>query len=184
MGVRNFLDFKPKINDSAFIDPTALVIGDVEIGENSSVWPMAVIRGDVHSIRIGNNTSIQDASILHVTHKGPHNPNGFPLTIGNSVTVGHKVTLHGCCIDDHCLIGMGSIVMDGAHIKEKVILGAGSLVPPSKILDSGYLWVGSPVKKVRKLTDKELEFLGYAANNYVKLKNQHLLSIQCEESDV
>ncbi len=173
MTIRTFLDFKPQLAEGVYVDETALVIGDVEIGEDSSVWPMAVIRGDVHSIRIGQCTSIQDASVLHVTHKGPHNPDGYPLTIGNYVTVGHKVTLHGCQIDDNCLIGMDSIVMDGAHIEEGVILGAGSLVPPGKVLESGYLWVGSPVKKIRKLTEKETEFLPYAAKNYKKLKDQY-----------
>jgi len=184
MNIRSFLDFKPIIDDNVFIDPTALVIGNVKIGEHSSVWPMAVIRGDVHSIRIGKNSSIQDGSVLHVTHKGPHNPEGFALTIGDNVTIGHKVILHGCTIGDHCLIGMGAIVMDGAQIMKNVILGAGSLVPPEKILESGYLWVGSPVKKVRKLTEQELSFLAYAANNYKKLKDQHILSMQCDDSEI
>ncbi|RLA04904.1 MAG: gamma carbonic anhydrase family protein, partial [Gammaproteobacteria bacterium] len=118
-------------------------------------------------------TSVQDGSVLHVTHRGPHNPDGYSLTIGNYVTVGHKVILHGCQVDDYCLLGMGSIVMDGAHIQQKVIVGAGSLVPPNKILDSGYLWVGSPVKKVRLLTEKELAFLPYSAESYKKLKDSH-----------
>ena len=173
MTIRSFQDFTPSIAESAYIDPSAEVIGDVEIGEHSSVWPMSVIRGDVQSIRIGKATSIQDGSILHVTHRGPHNPDGFSLTIGNSITVGHKVTLHGCQIDDYCLIGMGSIIMDGAHVQTEVIIGAGSLVPPGKVLDSGFLWVGSPVKKVRPLTEKEISFLGYSAESYKKLKQKY-----------
>lgn len=112
--------------------------------------------------------------MLHVTHRGPHNPEGFSLQIGDYVTVGHKVTLHGCTIDDYCLIGMGSIVMDGAHLHKQVILGAGSLVPPGKVLESGYLWVGSPVKKIRPLTEKELAFLGYSAEGYKNLKQKYL----------
>ncbi len=174
MTIRHFQEFTPLLAEGVYIDETALVIGDVEIGKNSSVWPMAVIRGDVHSIRIGDCTSVQEGSVLHVTHRGPHNPVGYALHIGNNITIGHKVTLHGCRIDDCCLLGMGSIVMDGAHIEELVILGAGSLVPPGKILESGYLWVGAPVKKVRPLTEQEKEFLPYAADEYVKLKQQYL----------
>ena len=174
MTIRDFQKHSPILNDGVYIDDTALVIGDVEIGEQSSIWPMAVIRGDVHSIRIGKFTSIQDGCVLHVTHRGPHNPDGFSLSIGNYVTVGHKVTLHGCQIDDYCLIGMGSIVMDGAHIQERVILGAGSLVAPGKILDSGYLWLGSPVKQIRPLTRQESEFFDYSAETYQKLKDIYL----------
>jgi len=177
MTIRTYQGITPKLGEGVFIDPSAVVIGDVEIGEHSSVWPMTVIRGDVQSIRIGQCTSIQDGSILHVTHRGPHNPDGFALHIGDFVTIGHKVTLHGCSIDDYCLIGMGSIVMDGAHIEKQVILGAGSLVPPGKILESGYLWVGSPVKRIRALTEKELKFLGYSAQGYKNLKEKHLDSL-------
>ncbi|PCJ45517.1 MAG: gamma carbonic anhydrase family protein [Gammaproteobacteria bacterium] len=174
MTIRSYEAITPSLAEGVYVDPTALVIGDVEIGEHSSVWPMTVIRGDVQSIRIGKVTSIQDASVLHVTHRGPHNPEGFSLQIGDYVTVGHKVTLHGCTIDDYCLIGMGSIVMDGAHLHKQVILGAGSLVPPGKVLESGYLWVGSPVKKIRPLTEKELAFLGYSAEGYKNLKQKYL----------
>ena len=173
MTIRKFQEYTPILAKGVYVDDTAVVIGDVEIGENSSVWPMVVIRGDVHSIRIGKSTSIQDASVLHVTHRGPFTADGHALTIGNYVTVGHNVTLHGCQIDDYCLLGMASVVMDGAHIQEGVILGAGSLVPPGKILESGYLWVGSPVKRIRTLTEKEKEFLAYAADGYVKLKEQY-----------
>jgi carbonic anhydrase/acetyltransferase-like protein (isoleucine patch superfamily) len=177
MTIRTYQDITPNLGKEVFIDPSAVVIGDVEIGEHSSVWPMTVIRGDVQSIRIGQCTSIQDGSILHVTHRGPHNPEGFALHIGDYVTIGHKVTLHGCTIDDYCLIGMGSIVMDGAHIQKQVIVGAGSLVPPGKILDSGYLWVGTPVKKVRPLTEKEMSFFGYSAEGYKNLKQKHMQSV-------
>ena len=174
MTIKSFQEFTPLLAEGVFVDQTALIIGDVEVGAHSSIWPMTVIRGDVQSIRIGESTSIQDACVLHVTHRGPHSPEGFSLAVGNYVTVGHRVTLHGCKIDDYCLIGMGSIVMDGAHIHQQVIIGAGSLVPPGKVLDSGYLWVGTPVKKIRPLSEKEQGFLAYSANGYKKLKQQYL----------
>ena len=175
MKLRNFLNYSPQLGDKVFIDPTATVIGKVTIGDDSSIWPMAVIRGDVHEITVGERTSVQDGSILHVTHAGKFNPAGFPLIIGNDVTIGHRVTLHGCEIQDHCLIGMSSTVMDGAIIESQVILGAGSLVTPGKILDSNYLWMGSPVKKIRPLTVEEIQFIKYSAEYYVGLKNKYLV---------
>nr|WP_256737515.1 gamma carbonic anhydrase family protein [Pseudomonas sp. dw_358] len=159
--------------ERAFVDRSAVVIGDVEIGADSSVWPMAVIRGDMHRIRIGARTSVQDASVLHITHAGPFHPEGFPLLIGDDVTIGHKVMLHGCTLGSRILVGMGSTVMDGAVVEDEVIIGAGSLVPPGKRLSSGFLYVGSPVKQARPLTDKERNFFTYTAGNYVKLKDQH-----------
>ena len=172
--IRNYLDFTPKLGNNVFVDPTALVIGDVDIGDDSSIWPLVVIRGDMHKIKIGARTSIQDGSILHITHAGPYNTNGFPLTIGSDVTVGHKALLHGCTVKDKVLVGMGAIVMDGAIIEEEVILAAGSIVPPGKVLESGYLYRGSPAKQTRPLSDKEKSFFSYTANNYVKLKNEHI----------
>lgn len=174
MTIRKFKDCMPKIGHKTFIDPSSLVLGDVVIGDDSSIWPMAVLRGDVNSIRIGNRTSIQDGTVCHVTHDGPFDPGGFDLVVGDNVTVGHKAILHGCHIEDNCLIGMGAVVMDGAIIREHVIIGANSLVPPGRELEGGYLWVGSPARKIRKLTEEELGFFEYSANNYVKIKNQHL----------
>lgn len=174
MAIRSFKNFTPKIGDKVFIDPTALVIGNVEIGQDSSIWPMVVLRGDVNAIRIGKRTSIQDGTVCHVTHDGPFDPGGYRLTVGDNVTVGHKAILHGCRIEKNCLIGMGAVVMDGAIIKEHVIIGANSLVPPGRELEGGYLWVGSPARKIRKLTEEELEFFEYSANNYVHIKNEHL----------
>lgn len=174
MTIRTFDNKQPKIPSSTFVDETALVLGDVQIGEDCSIWPLTVIRGDVNSIQIGNNTNIQDNSVLHVTHDGPYNPGGFDLKIGNNVTVGHRVILHGCHIGDSCLIGMGATIMDGVVIESQTLIGAGSLVTPNKQLESGYLWMGSPVRKIRKLTDEEIESIDYSAKNYVKLKNQHL----------
>ncbi|MNO66982.1 UDP-3-O-(3-hydroxymyristoyl)glucosamine N-acyltransferase [compost metagenome] len=174
MTIRSYQGKTPKLGEKVFVDPSAVLIGDIEIGADSSVWPLVTVRGDMHRIRIGSRTSIQDGSVLHITHAGPYNPDGFPLTIGDEVTVGHKVLLHGCTLGSRILVGMGSIVMDGAVVADEVIIGAGSLVPPGKVLESGYLYVGSPVKKARPLTDKERSFFSYTAGNYVKLKDQHL----------
>ncbi|WP_213878127.1 gamma carbonic anhydrase family protein [Pseudomonas sp. dw_358] len=173
MAIRSFQQHTPLLAERAFVDRSAVVIGDVEIGADSSVWPMAVIRGDMHRIRIGARTSVQDASVLHITHAGPFHPEGFPLLIGDDVTIGHKVMLHGCTLGSRILVGMGSTVMDGAVVEDEVIIGAGSLVPPGKRLSSGFLYVGSPVKQARPLTDKERNFFTYTAGNYVKLKDQH-----------
>ncbi len=174
MAIRKYQQHLPQLGERVFVDASAVVIGDVELGKDSSVWPMTVIRGDMHRIRIGARTSVQDGSVLHVTHAGPFNPDGFPLIIGDEVTIGHKVTLHGCTLGNRILVGMGSIVMDGAVVEDEVIIGAGSLVPPGKRLESGYLYVGSPVKQARPLTDTERNFFSYTAGNYVKIKDQHL----------
>ncbi len=164
----------PQIADEAYVHPAATIIGDVMIGEQSSVWPGAVIRGDVNLIRIGSNTNIQDLSMLHVSHESSWDPAGAPLIIGSHVTIGHSVILHGCTIEDETLIGMGSIVMDKAVVQKHVLLAAGSLVPEGKVLDSGYLYVGRPAKKVRALTADEIAHLMYSANHYVRLKNQYM----------
>jgi len=174
MTVRSFENTHPKLGNRVFVDPTALVVGDVEIGDDSSIWPMATVRGDVHSIKIGARTSIQDGCVLHVTHAGPYDPEGHDLVIGDDVTVGHKAMIHGCNIEDNVLIGMGSVVMDNAIIHSNVVLGANSLVPPGRELEGGFLWVGSPARKIRPLTDKEIAFFKYSADNYVKLKDRYL----------
>jgi len=172
--LRTYQNLTPALGERAFVDRSAVVIGDVEIGADSSIWPLTVIRGDMHRIRIGQRTSVQDGCVLHITHAGPFNPDGFPLLIGDDVTIAHKVMLHGCTVGSRILIGMGSIVMDGAVIEDEVIVGAGSLVPPGKVLESGFLYVGSPVKQARALTDKERAFFTYSAANYVKLKDLHM----------
>jgi len=174
MTVRTFQGVTPRIGNNAYIDPHALVIGDVKLGDNTSVWPMTVIRGDVNKVRIGNRTNIQDGCVLHVTHAGDSNP-GHILSIGNDVTVGHKVILHGCTIQDRVLIGMNATVMDGAVIESDVVVGAGSLVSPGKVLESGYLYLGSPAKRVRPLTDFERAFFSYSAQHYATLKDQYLI---------
>ena len=174
MHVKSFDSKTPSIHATTFVHATAVVIGDVELGPDVSIWPLAVVRGDIHSIKIGARSNIQDGSVLHVTHASDFNPGGYPLTIGEDVTVGHNVTLHGCSIGNQCLIGIGAIVMDGAVVNDRVMVGAGSLVPPGKILNSGFLYVGSPVKKARHINEKEAQFLSYSPQNYVRLKNKYL----------
>lgn len=173
MPVRSFESHTPKVAASAYVDPLALVIGDVEIGANASLWPQVVVRGDIHSIKIGEDTNIQDGSVLHVSHDSEFAPGGFPLVIGRGVTVGHLVVLHGCTIEDNCLIGMGSLVMDGARIQAGAMLGAGSLVSPGMLIEGGYLWLGRPARRVRPLSEDEQRYLKYSAEHYVRLKNRH-----------
>ena len=175
VGISNFKGKRPVIGDRVYVDSFARVIGDVIIGDDCSIWPMAVLRGDMHSIEVGNRTNIQDGSILHVTHAGWNNPEGFPLKIGDDVTVGHNAVLHACQVGDLCLIGMGTIILDGAVLESGVIVGAGSLVTPGKRLESGYLYHGSPATKSRELSDREKEFLLYSAGHYVNYKNEYLL---------
>ncbi|MDC9582625.1 gamma carbonic anhydrase family protein [Xenorhabdus sp. PR6a] len=172
--LRQYLNFYPQVGQRVLLDPSSVVIGDVRLADNVSIWPLVVIRGDVNYVSIGSRTNIQDGSVLHVTHKSSDNPNGFPLIIGEDVTVGHKAMLHGCKIGNRVLVGMGSILLDGVTIEDDVVIGAGSLVPPGKKLESGYLYVGSPAKQVRKLTPEELEGLLYSANNYARWKDNYL----------
>ncbi|MEN8390060.1 gamma carbonic anhydrase family protein [Acinetobacter indicus] len=171
--IRPYLDTHPQIDDSCYIDPMGVVIGDVVLGENVSVWPFAVIRGDVNSIRIGKNSNVQDHAMLHVSHKNSDKPDGSPLIIGEDVTIGHHVTLHGCTIGNRVLVGINTIILDDVIVEDDVMIGAGSLVPPRKRLESGYLYVGSPVQKVRPLTEKEMAFLPYSAQNYVKVSGNY-----------
>ncbi|MCU7929569.1 MAG: gamma carbonic anhydrase family protein [Candidatus Thiodiazotropha sp. (ex Codakia rugifera)] len=173
--LRRFESHHPQIAEDAWIDDTAVVIGDVSIASQASVWPMCVIRGDVHRIRIGARTNIQDGSVLHVSHDSYYLPGGRPLNIGEDVTVGHRVLLHGCDIADSCFIGMGSTILDGAVLEPKTMLGAGSLVPQGRTLQGGYLWLGQPARRVRALSDQELEIIGYTAKHYVQLTKRHRL---------
>jgi carbonic anhydrase/acetyltransferase-like protein (isoleucine patch superfamily) len=175
--IRPYRDKVPILGNNVYIDETAVVIGDVILGDEVSIWPMTVLRGDVHSIEIGAATNIQDGSVLHVTHDGEHFPQGYSLYIGSQVTVGHRVALHGCRIGNCCLIGIGSIIMDGVTVEDEVILGAGSLVPPGRTLESGFLYVGSPARKTRPLTDQEKQFLRYSAEHYILLKNDYLATV-------
>lgn len=170
MTIKKFAEHTPDIHASAYVDDMAYVSGQTTLAEGSSVWPMAVLRGDVNSIVVGERTNVQDGAVLHVTHGGPFtSPDGLPLIIGDDVTIGHKAVLHACTVKNRCLIGMNATVLDGAVIEADTIIGAGSLVPPGKHLEGGFLWTGSPVKKIRPLTDKELEYFAYSAKQYVKL---------------
>lgn len=164
----------PSLGARVYVDPAARVIGDVHLGDDCSVWPAAVVRGDMHRIRIGARTSIQDGAVLHITHAGPYNPDGFPLEIGDDVTIGHRAVLHGCTIGSRVLVGIGAIVMDGAVVDDDVVIAAGALVPPGKHLASGYVYRGSPARQSRALTEKELRFFSYSAANYVRLKDRYL----------
>ena len=172
MPTRVFKNQHPKVAATAYLDPFALVIGDVVVEEWASLWPMVVARGDVNRIVIGPRTNIQDGSILHVAHQRPA-ARGGALVIGEYVTVGHQVTLHACTIEHHCLIGIGSIVLDGAVIQPYTFLAAGSLVPPAKVIEGGHLWRGQPAEKVRPLTSEEMEYLTYSANHYVQLAQHY-----------
>lgn len=174
MPLRKFNQHQPNIGKAVYIDESAIIIGDVTIADNVSVWPTAVIRGDVASINIGVDTNIQDGAVLHVSHAGAYTPGEAPLKIGKGVTVGHRAVVHACTVGDYCLIGIGAIILDNAVLEDYVMLGAGALVPSGKILESGYLYIGSPAKKSRLLSDKEKEFLEYSAAHYVQLKDEYL----------
>lgn len=180
--IRSFKGIHPTLNTGVFVDPSAVVIGDVTIGQDSSVWPCAVIRGDMHRIRIGQRVSVQDNAILHITHVSDFNPAGWPLVVGDDVTIGHGACLHGCTIGNRVLIGIGATVLDGAEVPDEVIIGAGTLVPPGKKLESGFLYMGSPCKKARPLKDSEQAFFSYSAQNYVKLKNDYLTELSGDKT--
>jgi carbonic anhydrase/acetyltransferase-like protein (isoleucine patch superfamily) len=172
--IRSFNNTNPIIDKTAYIDEQSTVIGNVKIGKDSAIWPQVVVRGDINSIIIGDRTNIQDGSILHVTHASDFCPSGYSLSIGNDVTVGHSAVIHACTIKDTVLIGMGSIILDGAIINSNCMLAAGALVGPGKELESGFLYVGSPAKKLREVSEREMDFLLYSAKGYVDLKNQYM----------
>ncbi len=174
MTIRSYRNITPTIPTNCFVDPSSVLVGDIRLGEHSSIWPLVAARGDVNSMRIGCNSNIQDGTVLHVTRKSLGNPDGYPLSIGDYVTVGHKCMLHGCTLGNRILVGMGAIVMDGAVVEDDIIIGAGSLVPPNKTLESGYLYVGNPVEKKRVLNQSERDFLTKTAENYVTLKDEYL----------
>jgi carbonic anhydrase/acetyltransferase-like protein (isoleucine patch superfamily) len=173
--IRPYLDQLPTLGQRVYIDPAAVVIGDVVLEDDVSIWPATVIRGDVNFIRIGARTNIQDGTVVHVSHDGPHAKlGGFATRIGSDVTIGHKAIIHACTIEDAALIGMGAIVLDGAVIKKHAFVGAGALVPPGKVVGEGEMWLGSPAKFARKLSDADIEALYYSAHHYVKLKDRYL----------
>lgn len=173
--IRAYDSIYPKLGHRVYIDPAAVIIGNATLGDDVSVWPMAVIRADVNAIDIGDGCNIQDAAILHATHDGPFTPGGRAMRLGKGVTVGHQAVLHACTIDDYCLIGIGALILDGVHIEHHVMIGAGSIVPPGKRLLSGYLYLGSPARPVRHLTEDELTNLNYSAEHYIRLKDNYLV---------
>ena len=176
--LRTFGDKAPQLGERVFIDPSAVVLGDVCLGDDVSVWPQVAVRGDMHRITVGPRTSVQDNSVLHITHAGPYNPDGHPLHIGSDVTIGHGAILHGCTIGDRVLVGMGAVVMDGALVESDVVIAAGALVTPGKTLVSGYLYGGSPAREMRQLSQGEMDYFCYSATNYVKLKDQHIAELE------
>ena len=173
MTLRAYLDRTPSLGPGAYVDPTALVIGDVTLGSDSSVWPMTVIRGDVNHVRVGSRSNVQDGSVLHVSRPAPGRDTGWPLIVGEEVTVGHQVVIHGCTIGNRCLIGIGSVVLDGVVVEDEVMIGAGSIVTPGKCLASHGLYVGNPARRVRELTAAEIERLPVIASHYVDLQRQY-----------
>ncbi|HEU4654742.1 MAG TPA: gamma carbonic anhydrase family protein [Steroidobacteraceae bacterium] len=174
MSIESYLEYTPVLGQRVYVAPSAVVIGRATLADDVSVWPTAVVRGDVFSIEIGARTNIQDGSVMHVTHDGPFTPGGRALIIGSDVTVGHRVVLHACTVGNSCLIGMGSVVLDDAIIEDQVIVGAGSVIAPGKRLESRGLYVGSPARRARDLRAEEIEFLSYSAHHYVKLKDDYL----------
>ncbi|SHM30142.1 gamma carbonic anhydrase family protein [Vreelandella subglaciescola] len=172
--IRSFQGITPRLGARVYVDSASVVIGDVTLGDDCSVWPMTVIRGDMHRIRLGARVSVQDGSVLHITHASDFNPEGFPLTVGDDVTIGHKAILHGATLGHRILVGMGAIVMDGATVDDEVIIAAGAVVTPGKHLQSGYVYAGNPAKPLRPLKDSERAFFPYTAGNYVALKDTFL----------
>jgi len=171
--IRAYRNRLPLLGARVYVDPQACVIGDVTLGDDVSVWPMAVLRGDVNRITVGARSNVQDGSVLHVTHDGPYSPGGVELVVGEDVTIGHGVILHACRVGHRCLIGMGARVLDNAVIEDDVFLAAGSLVPPGKRLTSGWLYRGAPAQPARALDAGELEQLRYSAAHYVRVKDDY-----------
>ena len=172
--LRPYNGITPKLGQRVYIDPAATVIGDVTLGDDVSVWPGAVIRGDMHWIKVGHRTNVQDNAVLHITHASDYNPDGFPLTIGDDVVIGHRAILHGCTLGDRILVGNGAIVNDGAVVHDEAIIGAGCMVPPGKVLESGYVYVGNPARPLRPTSEDERKFFRYSPAHYVELKDEYL----------
>ena len=172
--LRAFDGVWPTLGERVYVDPASTVIGDVVLGDDVSVWPGTVIRGDVNHVRIGARSNIQDGTIIHVSHHSPFNKAGLPTLIGEDVTVGHGTIIHACTIGDLCLIGMGACILDGAVIGRYGFVGAGAVVGPGKQVGEAELWLGNPARFARRLSDKEIESLHYSAAHYVRLKDRYL----------
>jgi len=180
--LRAYRGIRPQLGARAYLDPAATVIGDVVLGDDVSIWPMSVVRGDVNFIRIGARSNVQDGAVIHVSHEGPHaKRGGFAAIIGSDVTIGHKALLHACTIHDACLIGMGAVVLDGAVVQQHAFVGAGALVAPGKVVGERELWLGNPARCVRTLNDAEVEALYYSAAHYVRLKDEYLHALDPPE---
>lgn len=171
--IRTYHGFAPVVSPLAHVDLAAQIIGNVNLGDDSSVWPCAVIRGDAHAIRIGARSNVQDGAQLHVTHDAQYTLGGFALTIGDDVTIGHGAALHGCTVQGASLIGMNATILDGALVKKHSIVGAGAVVTHGKIVGEGELWFGNPARCVRMLTNEEIQQILYSARRYVKLAAQY-----------
>ena len=158
----------PTIPDTVFVAPTATVIGDVVIGDNTNIWFGVTIRGDVNTVRIGKNTNIQDGTVCHVTNKTG------PLKIGDNVTIGHNATIHACTLEDMSFVGMGAVVMDGVVVQSGAMVAAGAVVPPGTVVEKGKIWAGVPAKYMRDMSEQEVDYLPWSAQHYVKLGQQYI----------
>lgn len=175
MSLRPYLEHYPDLGERVYVDPAASVIGQVALGDDVSIWPGCVVRGDVNFIRIGARTNIQDGTIVHVTHEGPFTrPGGLPTLIANDVTIGHGAIVHACRIEEFALIGMGAKILDGATVQRFGFVGAGAVIAPGKTVGEAELWLGNPARFVRKLSEREIEQLQYSAQHYVRLKDRYL----------
>ena len=175
MHLRPYRGILPTLGERVYVDPAATCIGDVVLGDDVSLWPGTVVRGDVNFIRIGARSNVQDGTVVHVSHDGPHAKlGGFATVIGADVTIGHKAIVHACRIEDACLIGMGAILLDGVVVEQHGFVGAGALVTPGKVVGRGEMWLGNPARKARMLGDAEIEALYYSAQHYVRLKDEYL----------
>lgn len=174
MTIRPYLDRHPILGQRVYVDPAATVIGDVTLADDVSIWPGTVVRGDVNHISVGARSNIQDGTIVHVTHDGPYTAGGIPTLIGADVTIGHGAVIHACTLEDTCLIGMKAVVLDGAVVRRHGFVGAGAVVAPGKVVGEGELWLGSPARMIRRLSEREIESLLYSAQHYVRLKDRYL----------
>ncbi|MEO6689953.1 MAG: gamma carbonic anhydrase family protein [Dokdonella sp.] len=168
-GIRSFHGFTPDVSPLAYVDASAQVIGHVQVGDDASIWPCSVVRGDMHAIRIGARSNVQDGALLHVTHDARFTLGGFALTIGDNVTIGHGVALHGCSLQDACLIGIRATILDGTLVKKHSIVGAGAVVTQGNVVGEGEFWLGNPARYVRMLSNEEIEQIYCTARQYVAL---------------
>lgn len=175
--MNNIMSFEgktPQMGERVWVHPSSTIIGDVTLGADVSIWPGVIIRADVNHVEIGDRTNIQDGSIIHVTNPGANPPHGYPTIIGSDVTIGHGAMLHGCIVEEGVLIGMRATLLDGSRVEKHAILGAGALLAPGKVVKTGEVWVGAPARRIKTLTDKEIEGLFFSAQQYVTLKDRYL----------